>query len=67
MLTIDTLTDSDIREIEVEAERERDLEAMHICRLAYRHDGRGNDHPLARARIVQWLDQRSTWAAWKAP
>lgn len=62
-LTVDTLADDAICEIEAEAAREGDLEALRICQLAYRHGGRGNGHPLARSRVVRWLNQRSAWSA----
>lgn len=61
MLTIATLTDDDIRELEVEALRVDDLEWIQICQLAYRHEGRGNSHPLARARVTQELNGRAAW------
>lgn len=60
LLTIDALTDDDIRELEVEAIRTDDLEWLRVCRLAYRHEGRGNSHPLARLRVVHELNWRAS-------
>ena len=61
MLTLDALTDDDIRGLEVEALRTDDLGWLRICQLAYRHGGRGNSHPLARACIVRELNGRAAW------
>ena len=62
LLTLDSLTDDQIRELEIEAERTGDREWIRVCQLAYRNEGRGNGHPLARSRIVQLLNERASWA-----
>ena len=61
-MTLDSLTDDHIRELEIEAERTVDREWVRICQLAYRHEGCGNCHPLARSRVVQLLNERASWA-----
>lgn len=58
MLTVDSLTDEEIRALEIEAARLDDIEIVRDCLRAYRHGGRGAANPYARVRIVGILNAR---------
>lgn len=58
-----TITDDQIRELEVEAERLDDPEFVKVCRRAYRHGGRGTGSPQERAYLAATLNERAQWIA----
>ncbi len=59
-MTATSITDEQIRELQVEAEREGDVEIVRECVRAYRGNG-GGANPWARAHLAALINERARW------
>ena len=59
-MTAASITDEQIRELQVEAEREGNVEIVRECLRAYRGNG-GGANPWARTYLVALINERAHW------